>query len=281
MTNMFFMRFPGGLGKAFTLSYDDNVQQDVRLMEVLDRHGLKCTFNLNSGKYAPEGKVYEEGRVHRPMSRSEVTAAYAQSGHEVAVHAYTHPFLEQLPDSLVVYEIIKDREALEEQFGRIVRGMAYPYGTYSDAVVEDLRRCGIVYARTTKATKKFSVPTDWLRLHPTCHHDDPEVMELCDRFTEMKVKQAPQLFYLWGHSYEFEGKNNWEHMEEIAARMGGHEDIWYATNMEIYEYVEAYRQLVLSADGTLAYNPTAKTVWLEREKTVYRIDPGQTCRIRA
>ena len=63
--------------------------------------------------------------------------------------------------------------------------------------------------------------------------------------------------------------------------MGGHEDIWYATNMEIYDYVEAYRQLVLSADGTLAYNPTAKTVWLEREKTVYRIDPGQTCRIRA
>ncbi len=49
-----FMRFPGGRKKALTLSYDDGVEQDRRLMQIMDAHGLKGTFNLNSGEYAAE-----------------------------------------------------------------------------------------------------------------------------------------------------------------------------------------------------------------------------------
>ena len=55
MAKKVFMRFPGGLGKALTLSYDDGVEQDIKLIDILNRYGLKCTFNLNSGCYAPEG----------------------------------------------------------------------------------------------------------------------------------------------------------------------------------------------------------------------------------
>ena len=43
-----FMRFPGGAYKVVTLSYDDNVEEDVRLVEIMKKHGLKGTFNLNS-----------------------------------------------------------------------------------------------------------------------------------------------------------------------------------------------------------------------------------------
>ena len=46
------MRFPGFKYKALTLSYDDDVIFDKKLMEILDKHGLKCTFNLNSGLFA-------------------------------------------------------------------------------------------------------------------------------------------------------------------------------------------------------------------------------------
>lgn len=35
-----FMRFPQGRAKALTLSYDDGVEQDIRLIEILNRHGL-------------------------------------------------------------------------------------------------------------------------------------------------------------------------------------------------------------------------------------------------
>ena len=34
--------------KAITFSYDDGVTQDIRLIELLNKYNLKCTFNLNS-----------------------------------------------------------------------------------------------------------------------------------------------------------------------------------------------------------------------------------------
>ena len=45
---MNYMLFPGGKQKALTLSYDDGVQQDIRFIEILDKYGIKCTFNINS-----------------------------------------------------------------------------------------------------------------------------------------------------------------------------------------------------------------------------------------
>ena len=148
---------------------------------------MKGTFNLNSGCYAPEGKVCPEGQVHRRMSEREITELYKDGPHEVAVHSYTHPFLEALPPAMVATEIIKDREALEKQFGKVIRGMAYPMGTYSDEVVEVLRACGIAYARTTKSTEKFDIPTDWLRMPATCHHVHPRLMELAEKFVTWAV----------------------------------------------------------------------------------------------
>ena len=144
MANIF-MRFPEGKKKALTLSYDDGVEQDIRLIEIMQKHGLKGTFNLNSGLYAPEGTVYPTGTIHRRMTKKQVTELYKESGMEVAVHGLTHPFLEQLPENVCLNEVIKDRENLEEQFDTIIRGMAYPFGTYSDEVVACLKHAGIAY----------------------------------------------------------------------------------------------------------------------------------------
>ncbi len=266
--------FPGQKRKALTLSYDDGVEQDIRLIDIMRKHGLKGTFNLNSGLYAQEGTVYPAGQVHRRLSERAVTALYADSGMEVAVHALEHPRLESLPREAVAYQIVKDRENLEKQFGHIVRGMAYPYGTTSEAVVDVLRNCGIAYSRTVVSTGKFDLPTDWLRLPATCHHKDPELMNLARKFAEGKPNGAPWLFYLWGHSYEFEERDNWNVIEEFAAYLGGRDDVWYATNIEIYEYIEAFRSLVSSVDGKTYHNPSAITVeFLSRGKS-YAVAPG-------
>ena len=101
-----FMRFPGGKSKALTLSYDDGVEQDIRLIEIMQKNGLKGTFNINSGLYAPEGKVYPEGTIHRRMTKSQVIDLYTDSGMEVAVHGLTHPFLEQLSEAVCTYEVM-------------------------------------------------------------------------------------------------------------------------------------------------------------------------------
>ncbi|MBQ7840568.1 MAG: polysaccharide deacetylase family protein [Lachnospiraceae bacterium] len=275
-----FMRFPGGKTRALTLSYDNGVEQDIRLIQIMRENGLKGTFNLNSGLYASEGTVYPEGELHRVMTKSKCLEIYKDSGMEVAVHALTHPHLERLPANVCVHEVLQDRINLETEYGRLVRGMAYPYGTTSDEVVEILRMCGIVYARTTVSTKRFDIPRDWLRLSATCRHADPELMELAHRFVETEMKEEPALFYLWGHSYEFERDNNWSVIEKFAAFLGGREDIWYATNIEIYDYVEAYRKLIFSTDASMVYNPTCMILYMETPKGMLCVKPGETVRCK-
>ena len=279
MKTRIFMRFPGGRERALTLSYDDGVEQDARLIEIMKKHGLKGTFNINSGCYAEEGTVYPEGTVHRRMSKRACMELYKDSGMEVAVHGLTHPFLEQLPVNVCTMEVLEDRANLEEEYGVIVRGMAYPFGTYNDSVVATLKQCGILYSRTVEVTHKFDIPTDWLRLPATCHHNDPKLMELAHDFVEKERNNAPALFYLWGHSYEFEGNDNWNVIEEFAEYMGNRDEIWYATNIEIFDYITAYNQLIFSTNGQMVYNPTNTVLYLKTANGNFSVKPGETVTI--
>lgn len=45
---------------------------------------------------------------------------------------------------------------------------------------------------------------------------------------------------MWGHSYEFENNNNWDILKNFCKTAGGREDIWYATNIEICDYISAF-----------------------------------------
>ena len=262
--------FPGGKSRALTLSYDDGVGQDVKLMNILRGHGMKATFNLDSGKMGVGG-VRADGVEVRRMLPEEVKEAYY--GFEVAVHGYTHPFLTLMPKDMVAREVAKDREELEKLTGYPVRGMAYPYGAYHQELIEQLKAMGIVYARTANSTGGFSLPADFLAWHPTCHHNAPDLMDLCDRFLNKKNYNPHEVFYLWGHSYEFDADKNWDLIERFCEKMAGHEDIWYATNIEIYEYIDASRRLVSSCDGRILYNPSALDVWVTKNGSLWA--PGE------
>ncbi len=257
MTTQVFMRFPNGSSKALTFSYDDGVEQDRRLIEIFDKYGMRATFNINSACYADEGKVFSEGTVHRRLTHKAALELYGNSSHEVAVHGLTHAYLDNLPPLSVMEEIVQDRKNLEADFGMPIRGLAYAFGRYTDTAVNILKNAGIVYARTTVSTKKFNMPSDWLRLDATCHHRDSELMTLADRFVNTPSETIPRLFYVWGHSYEFEQDDNWDVIENFCSYMSGKNDIWYATNIEIFEYTEAYNRLVWSADMSVVKNPTS------------------------
>ena len=203
------MRFPGGKAKALTLSYDDGVEQDEHLLEIAMKYGLKGTFNINSGCFPNDDVKYEPGTIHRRMPLGRLKEVYRDSGWEIAAHAYTHAALVGLPGNLATDEVLRDRKNLEEIFGTVIRGFAYPYGAYDDKSVGILKNCGFVYARTVNSTHDFYIPQDWLRMPATCHHNDPELMNLAKRFTEAENRWHPMLFYLWGHSYEFEAQDNW------------------------------------------------------------------------
>lgn len=274
-----YMKLKDGKSKVLTLSYDDGVVQDIRLIGIMDKYGLKGTFNINTGWYLPEDAVRE--KYYGRMKLSEAQELYINSGHEVAVHALNHSFLERLKADEAMWEVLEDRRNIEKQYGTLARGMAYPYGTYSDDVVEILKRCGICYSRTVKATLNFKFPTNWLTLHPTCHHRDPQLMELAKKFVETKPRYSSDnwMFYVWGHSYEFDDKDNWNVIEEFAEYVGGKEDVWYATNIEIYDYIKAYEALQSSVDKTIVHNPTAVDVWFVQNDKTYCVLGGQTIKL--
>lgn len=273
------MRFPEGRAKALTLSYDDGVEQDIRLIEIMKKNGIKGTFNINSGLYPDEGHKWPEGQIHRRMSLAECKKAYCRNGIEVAIHGTDHPFWDSLPTSEAMWDIINDRRTLEAQFGTIIKGGAYPYGAFSDDVVEILRLAEIKYCRTVNSTHSFDMPKDWLRLNPTCHHGDGKLFELIDKFLCEETKRAPMLFYLWGHSYEFERDDNWHVIENALEKLGGHDDVWYATNTELYDYTHAFSELVFSADASVVYNSTSTDLWCFDGENTVKIPAGQTVKM--
>lgn len=279
--NQAYTRFPNFKNKAVTLSYDDGVRQDKRLISIMKKHGLKGTFNINSGMFSGSYDGDEKGR----MTVQEALELYIPSGMEVAVHGYNHLSLTQVAYSLSVNDVVTDRKELERIFGGIVSGMAYANGSYNDKVVEILKSCGIKYARTVVSTEKFDLPTDWLRLPATCHHNNPKLMELAKQFVE-SGKQSywwsnqAKLFYLWGHSYEFDNNDNWNVIEEFAEYVGGREDIWYATNGEIYNYLQACDRLEFSMDGTFVYNPSCIDVYIDYFGKNFIINAGQSKKIK-
>ena len=271
------MRWPGFRRKALTLSYDDGVIFDKKLIDIMLKHGIKGTFNINSGLFPAE-------TGGRRMTKDEAYELYTRSGMEVAVHGVKHLELTAVNDAVAVNDIVNDRVALENLVGPIVDGMAYAYGSYNDGVVDILKQCGIKYARTVDKTDAFEIPEDFLRWHPTYHHRLPKLMQLAHEFIENEggpsmYAKRPLLFYLWGHSYEFNDQNNWEIIEEFAEYMGGRDDVWYATNGEIYKYAKAFDSLRYSADGTLVYNPTSTDVYACYYNKDHIIPAGKTVNV--
>ena len=259
--------FPGGKAKALTFSYDDGRDYDRRLVGILNEHKLKGTFHLNSGKLGCEGYV-TEGEI--PM---------LFYGHEVSCHGVEHKFPTMLNAQQWNIEIGEDRRVLEKISGHLVQGMSYAYGDYSKPVEEVARANGIKYARTTKATHQFWLPADFMEWHPTCHHRD--MLSLAERFLSLPGYYELPVFYVWGHSYEFGIPGEWESIEQFAGMMSGKENIWYATNLEICEYVLAVRAQEYSADGKIIKNPTSMSVWFMDGEKLVELKSGERVEITA
>ncbi len=261
--------YPEGRRKAVTLSYDDGVTYDEHLIAIMKQYGLKGTFNLNSA-VGPNDRVGKRGdAVVRRMDPAVMPPIYKNQ--EVACHSAHHPHLESLSEREVYEELFFDRKTLEERFRRKITGLALPYGSWNDMIYQVIRNLGFSYNRTARSTHDFRVPEDFLRWDGTCHHGDPELFPLLEAFLETEEELA--LFYLWGHSFEFEGDRTWNLIEAFAQKISGKEDVWYATNGEICAYLTAMKRLV-TGDGFLL-NPTEIPLWVELDDVSRQLLPGQ------
>lgn len=258
-----------GKKKAVTFSYDDGVMQDRRLVELMNQYGIKGTFNLNSGNQSYSHMWENQGVMIHAMNVDGLKELY--HGHEIAVHGLTHADLPKFDQDTIRNEIQQDKKNLEQMFDQPIVGMAYPFGTYNDEVLAVAESCGIKYARTVERTGTFELPENPLTLHPTCHHGDEDVLELIDQFLALETDR-PQLFYLWGHSYEFDVDHNWDRLEKILQKLSGHDDIYYGTNAQVLNLLpeeEKYpvKGIIFDMDGVLVNTePLHYRAWKEAFK---------------
>ena len=279
-----FMRYPGGKAKAVTFSYDDGVPQDQRLAALFDKYGMKATFNFNC-----------ECNRKFNFTKEQIKELFLSKGHEIAVHGAFHRANGNLRPIEGIRDVLDCRLELEAKCDQIIRGMAYPdtgitqmgnFGNY-EQIKNYLTELDIAYARTLGGdNNSFLVPQDFHAWMPTAHHDNPNIMKYIDEFLNLDIspaayhaKRIPRLFYIWGHSYEFDRNDNWGHIEAICQKFAGNEELWFATSIEIYDYVQAYKSLRYSADGHTVYNPTLLTIWLDADGKPYCIQSGETIRI--
>ena len=183
--------------KYFTLSFDDGLEQDKRLLDLMRKYGLKGTFNLNAGLFGTKGEVRcigtralqdcEEGvshhwpfsyAAHNRIPEDEIAQVYA--GMEIASHGFQHESLGKLDEEALHRSIDLDKAALEKLAGTQVYGHAYAHGSTSDSAKSYLKSKGYRYARLVMPTKQFDFPTDPLALNPTCSCIDKDA-PLADR----------------------------------------------------------------------------------------------------
>ena len=255
--------FPGGKKVCITFSYDDGPSEDIRLTKLFNKYNLKGTFNINDSFF----------------KYNDVAALKTRyAGHEIACHGRYHMHLNNATPTTILNEVFEQRKMLESCLGEPICGMAYSYSLYDKNTMDTLRNCGIVYARTI-GNGNMSIPEDFMEWAPTCHHTQglAKAKELWKRMEGYFA--GPKILFIWGHAFELRTEEDWSMMEELCEFISNDDRIWYATNIEICRYAEALKNLVISADEKIIYNPSAIDVWVAYHRQPVKIPAGQTIKL--
>lgn len=213
--------------------WDDGVEDDIRVCDILRRHGARATFNLNAGLHGPQrgGRWrHKDVKDVQRLARPELPAVYA--GFTIANHSLTHPWPTRIPLAEWEREVVDGRKQLQDIFGQPIWGFAYPYGDVNEAVIEVVRAAGHRYARApgrVKATPCYP-PADRLLFATDCHFAAPDFWE---RYARAKAAQA-SVFYFWGHSYEMVTDADWQTYTDNIARLSADPDAVWADLPELF-----------------------------------------------
>lgn len=281
--------YSGYTTKSMVFNYDDSHKRDKELIDLLNTYGMKGTFNINSSRLIDNMKSY----CAQDATDEQVIefAKNLYSGHEIANHTATHPAADSTPEEDTKYGItsenlIKDINDCDtfakENFGVNTIGLAWPNGPatrrddYATYVLPQMQNnTSIKYARAFE-NGSFALPEDWYRWNSTCHHND--ALYFTDKFNALDNEGDLKCFFNWGHSYEFadnEGNDalDWTMIENVMKKLQG-QNIWFATNGDIYNYVEATKK-VEKTDTTIKNN-SDMTLYYNINGVNVSIAPGAT-----
>lgn len=228
--------------KYFTLSFDDGITQDYRIIEICKKHNFKgITFNINSGLCGENWEwvadmIGKPGTTHQRLTKEEIKSG-AYDGFDVAVHGYEHSSAKNFDDNPLGlwFEYERDALKIKRLTGNYPVGMAYPGGDteFTEKSKENLKKyTTIKYARGTTSTYGFDFPDDYLEWQPTCSILDDRLFELAEEF--LKDDGEDKLFYVWGHGYELDAFEKYEALEKLITMMSEADDVVCVSNTDFY-----------------------------------------------
>jgi hypothetical protein len=216
-------------------SWDDGHPCDLRVAELLDRHGLGGTFFVPARNSEGRGVM------------GDVELRDLDQRYEIGAHTLTHAYLLGLPQNQAMAEIVDGKQALEQILGHPVQGFCYPGGKFGVETVQCVKSAGFLYSRTTE-NMRFSLGRDPFRMPTTLQcfpHEAAVLARNCLRrpgWGKIGILRAraqaqsywtflPQIaeicarrdgiFHLWGHSWEVEAHGLWQRLDDTLAMLAG------------------------------------------------------------
>ena len=262
--------YPGGKRKAFNITYDDGVMQDLRFVELMNRYGLKGTFNLNS-RLMLSGFSWTHPNGMEIRRLDVDTARWLYRGHEIASHTLTHPYMHSLPETEVLQQLGQDKADLEALLGVEVAGFSVPFDYYSPMIAACAKRCGFEYARMSEFSRSYAPCRDYWFWKTGFYHIQPGLESYVAGFLETQEELA--VCQIVGHSYDLDAEHLWGTIEKILQRISQQEDIWACTNLELVRYLKAMEQITV--ERPMIHNGSAMELWFEIDGRPVCIPPQQ------
>jgi peptidoglycan/xylan/chitin deacetylase (PgdA/CDA1 family) len=228
----------------FTTSWDDGHPLDLRVADLLHKHGIKGTFYV-PGRVAPGGCCNPDGFAIMPGPDLRRLGAEF----EVGSHTLDHHSLDRLTSEEARHQIVAGKRWLEDQLGYRVAGFCYPNGHHNGAVRRLVQEAGFQYARTTEDLHD-ELPTDSFEMTVSLHfyprrradlmrgflREERRRMsawrwprrtgmlvaavgggDLAARFRRVvdRVCERGGVFHVWGHSWEIDRFDGWELLDDL------------------------------------------------------------------
>ena len=250
--------YPGGKKKAFNVTFDDGVVQDIRFVGLLNKYGLKGTFNLNYELTRQEFEwIHESGLVVKRLPEWMVVDLYR--GHEIASHSLTHPSLDNMPEDAIMYELGHDKWCLSQLFDCEIVGFGVPFDYYDEHIADCAKRLGFEYVRTSEETYSYVPPKDPYFWAAGTYHLIPGFCDIEEGFFDTDEELA--LCQIVGHSYDLDVMDLWDDYEELFCRISADPDVVPMTNIDLVRYLKAMDSVAISDFGI--ENHSDLDLWFE------------------
>lgn len=247
----------------FTSSFDDGSIYDLKMLELLNRYGLKATF------YVSQNYLKEHLNDAEIKKISETQ--------EIGAHSLTHPDLTKINLKQVQNEINSSKQWLEGLIKQQIKVFCYPKGKYNQQIMDMVKEAGFIAARTTQLgfyslkdyEKRYCLPTTCLIFPPhhllerrglqgiaLWHRKFNEFRETWQKVSKLILKNeldwqdrgnwlkiaklylnkallTKGIFHLWGHTADIEKYNLWLVVEEFFQDISRIPKVSCLTNSEI------------------------------------------------